>query len=108
MVVVIPIKITAAVGLLLWSIVLTIMITPAATDGTLECIVVGHSKSEGKSLVIYIQPLTGADLKPVQKLEVKLVQAALAPLVTRNHAQIVVAMDAQQAHTFSKVLLSIQ
>jgi hypothetical protein len=48
--------------------------------------------------VIYIQPLTGADLKPVQKLEVKVVQAALAPLATKNHAQMVVAMDAQLAH----------
>ena len=52
--------------------------------------------------MIYIQPLTGADLKPVQKLEVKVVQAALAPLATKNHAQIVVAMDAQQAHISQK------
>jgi hypothetical protein len=74
-----------------------------ATDGNLECIIIGHSQGPGAdtSLVLYLQPLTGADLKPKQQLSVKLVQAALAPLATKSHAQIVVAMDAQQGvHVF--------
>jgi len=75
----------------------------SATDGNLECIIIGHSQGPGAdtSLVLYLQPLTGADLKPKQQLSVKLVQAALAPLATKSHAQIVVAMDAQQGvHVF--------
>merc|ERR1719199_250358 len=75
----------------------------SAADGSLECIILGHSRSDGKdkSAVFYLQPLTGLEIKKAQWLPSKLVQAAMAPLVTKSHSQVVVCMDEQmRVHVF--------
>jgi len=75
----------------------------SATDGNLECVVIGKTTAQGKeqTLVVYLHPLTGAQLAPPQVVPVKLVQAAMAPLVTKSHSQVVVAMDTEQrVHVF--------
>jgi len=75
----------------------------SATDGNLECIILAKCTGAGKnnSMVMYLQPLTGAELKKTERLPYKLVQAAMAPLVTKNHAQVVVGMDSEaRVHVF--------
>ena len=51
---------------------------------------------EETSLVLYLQPLTGVELREAQVLPCKLVQVAMAPLLMKSHAQVVVAMDSKQ------------
>ena len=59
------------------------------------------AQGKEQTLVVYLHPLTGAQLAPPQVVPVKLVQAAMAPLVTKSHSQVVVAMDTEQrVHVF--------
>ena len=46
--------------------------------------------------MLYLQPLTGVELREAQVLPCKLVQVASAPLLMKSHAQVVVAMDSKQ------------
>ena len=75
----------------------------SAADGQFECVVLGRATGGDKSqsLAIFLQPLTGSELRPLQRLPFHLVQAAMAPLLTKSHAQVVVGMDTERrVHVF--------